>query len=359
MEASGWQPPLWYARLAAIAWRAVVIVMALSLLVAGIVGLSAIILPLVLGLLFACGLHPLFTRLRRAGLPAGLASLMSVLLIVVVIALVGWLAISAVADQWDDIEGLIEAGRELLVDTAEDAGIDPETAEAVDADLSNLAGSIADVLVGGFVQLLPTVAGFIASVMLSFLVAFFFLKDGQTMWRWIVTRLGEFGVLTDRTGRHVWKTLSGFIIGQTLIALLDATGIALGALILGVPEVAAIFMITFIGAYIPFVGAFLSGLVAVMLALGDDGLGAGIAMLVVVLIVQVLEGNVFQPWIQGRAVKLHPLIVALSVAAGGALAGLLGVFLAVPITAAGVVTLSELRAAGILGPGESPLASDH
>jgi predicted PurR-regulated permease PerM len=335
-------------------------VIALSLLVAGIVGLSAIILPLVLGLLFACGLRPVYTRLRGAGLRPALASLISVLLILAVIALVAWLAISAIVDQWDDIEVLIEAGREVLVDTAEDAGIDPETVETIDADLSNVAGSIADVLVSGFVQLVPAVAGFVTALMLSFLVAFFFLKDGPAMWRWIVIRLGELGPLTDRTGRHVWKTLSGFIIGQTLIALLDATGIALGALVIGVPEVGAIFMLTFVGAYIPFIGAFLSGLVAVLLALGDEGLGAGVAMLVVVVLVQALEGNVFQPWIQGRAVRLHPLIVALSVAAGGALAGLLGVFLAVPVTAAGVVALSELRAAGILGPGDdSRLQREH
>ena len=127
MEATGWQPPLWYARLAGIAWRAVVIVVALSLLVTGIIGLSAIILPLVLGLLFACGLNPLSTRLRRARLPGALAALLSVLLVVAVLVLVGWLGVRAIVDQWGDIEQLIEAGREVLVDTAEDVGIGDDT----------------------------------------------------------------------------------------------------------------------------------------------------------------------------------------------------------------------------------------
>ncbi len=144
--------------------------------------------------------------------------------------------------------------------------------------------------------------------------------------------------------------LTGFIVGQTAIAAVDATLIGLGAVVLGVPNAGAVFMLTLFGAYIPFIGAFLSGLLAVLMALGDSGLGGGIAMLAVVIVVQVLEGNVLQPWIQGRAVRLHPLVIALSVTAGGALAGFLGVFLAVPVTAAAVVTLSELRAAGLVGP---------
>ena len=170
------------------------------------------------------------------------------------------------------------------------------------------------------------------------------------MWRWILGRMGESAALTDRVGRRAWTALTGFIVGQTIIALADATLIGLGALLLGVPNVGAIFMLTLFGVYIPFIGAFLSGLLAVMLALGDSGMRAGVIMLIVVLAVQVLEGNVLQPWIQGRAVRLHPLVVALSVTAGAALAGFLGVFLAVPVTAAGFVMLSELRQAGILGP---------
>ena len=108
-------------------------------------------------------------------------------------------------------------------------------------------------------------------------------------------------------------------------------------------------MITFFGAYVPYIGATVAGFVAVLLAVGDGGLDRGLAMLSVVLAVQVLEGNVLQPWIQGKAVELHPLVIALAITAGGALAGFLGVFLAVPVTAAGVVALSELRAAGVVG----------
>jgi predicted PurR-regulated permease PerM len=169
------------------------------------------------------------------------------------------------------------------------------------------------------------------------------------MWRWIVATFDTSDGLVDRVGQRVWPVLTSYILGQTAIAAIDATLITLGAVVLGVPEVGAIFVITFVGAYIPFIGATVAGFVAVMLAIADGGIAKGVTMLAIVLGVQLLEGNVLQPWIQSRAVRLHPLVIALAITAGGALAGFLGVFLAVPVTAAGFVALSELRAAGVLG----------
>jgi predicted PurR-regulated permease PerM len=151
----------------------------------------------------------------------------------------------------------------------------------------------------------------------------------------------------------VWHVLTGFMLGQTMIAALDASCIALGALLLGVPEVGAIFTLTFIAAYIPFIGAFVAGAMACLLAVSEGGIDLGIAMLVVVLVVQQVESNVFQPWIQGRSVRVHPLVVALAVVLGGAIAGFLGVFLAVPVAASAIVTAAVLRDAGIL-PGPHP-----
>lgn len=351
---TAWRPPLWYDRLGGIAWRAVIVVVAAALLVSGIVGLSAVILPVTLGLFFACGLHPINVRLNRRGLPRALSALIAVTLVVLAIVLVIWLTIRAVVDQWADLTALFARGQATLVDASTDAGVASSTATSVGADISAFATDVAELLVRGAVHLVPTVAGFVATVLLSFVVAFFFLKDGAIMWRWILGRMGESAELTDRVGRRAWNALTGFIVGQTAIAAADASMITLGALILGVPNAGAVFMLTFIGAYIPFIGAFLSGLLAVLLALGDSGLQGGIAMLVIVVAVQVIEGNVLQPWIQGKAVSLHPLVIALSVAAGGALAGFLGVFLSVPITAAGFVMLAELRQAGILGPAPLP-----
>jgi predicted PurR-regulated permease PerM len=347
---SRWSPPLWYDRISGVAWRFIVAVAALSLLVSGIVAMSTVVLPVVLGLLFACALTPVARRLRRAGLSSGLSAFAALQVLIVALVAVCWLTLDAVVDQWPHINELLDSAQSTLEDWAADRGLDETTAASVSSQLGNAVGRTLDLLLTGLVHILPTLASLVTTLVLSLLVAFFFLKDGATMWRWITVRTGSGEELTNRIGKRVWTTITGFILGQTAISAIDATFISLGAAILGVPEPLAIFMLTFFGAYIPFIGAFLSGLLAVMLAVGDGGITEGLIMLLIVLAVQVIEGNVLQPWIQGRAVRLHPLVIALSVTAGGAIAGFLGIFLAVPATAAGFVALSELRAAGMAGP---------
>jgi len=349
-----WRPPLWYDRLGGIAWRAVVITVAVVAFVSGLIALSSVIVPLVLGLLFACGLQPISRRLDRRELPPWLSALVATLALFTVVVLVAWLTVRLVVDQWSAISSTLASGQATLEDEAGEQGIAPSTAASIGEDVSELASSIVEVVVNGVVQFVPVAASVVATVLLSFVVAFFFLKDGAVMWRWIVANLGDLGELTDRTGRRVWATLTGYIVGQTVIAFADATLITLGAAVLGVPQLGAVFMLTLFGAYIPYIGAFLSGLVAVLLAVGDAGIDTGVAMLGIVIAVQVLEGNVLQPVIQGRAVRLHPLVIALCVTAGAALAGFLGVFLAVPVAAAAFVALAELRRAGIVGPAVAP-----
>jgi putative heme transporter len=350
---SRWEPPLWFDRLGGVAWRCVIVIVAGAIVVSGVVALSAVIVPVVLGLLFTCVLGPVSAGLGRRGVPTSMAAGLAVRLLTCALVAVVWLTINAVVDQWPEIQTLIDDGRITLTDAAEDNGMSPQTAENLEDASSAAVTEIVDLLFHGVIQLVPTIAGVITAVVLSLLVAFFFVKDGASMWRWIVARFDTRDGIVDRVGLRVWPVVTGYILGQTAIATIDASLIALGALVLGVPEVGAILVITFFGAYIPYIGATIAGFVAVMLAVADGGIDQGVAMLVVVLVVQLLEGNVLQPWIQGRAVRLHPLVVALSVAAGGALAGFLGVFLAVPVTAAGVLALSELRAAGVLGSREA------
>jgi predicted PurR-regulated permease PerM len=355
---SRWEPPLWFDRLGGVAWRGIAIVVAGVLLVAGIVGLSAVILPVVLGLLFTSVLRPLALWLRGRGVPNSIASALSVLALMIALVGVVWLTVKAVVDQWPQIEMLIAEARTTLADLAEDNGVSDETASTLEHGASDAVGEVVNLLFHGVIQLAPTIAALITAIILSLLVTFFFLKDGASMWRWIVVRFDPREGVVDQVGQRVWPVVTGYMLGQSAIAAIDASMIALGALILGVPNVGAIAVITFFGAFIPYIGALVAGFVAVMLAIADGGIGRGVAMLAVVILVQLIEGNILQPWIQGRAVKLHPLVVALSVAAGGALAGFLGVFLAVPITAAGFVALSELRAAGVLGPRVPSVDSD-
>jgi predicted PurR-regulated permease PerM len=346
-----WQPPMWYDRLGGIAWRAIAIVVFVGIIVFGLIAFSVVILPVLLGLLFTCALQPVSQSLERRRVPHSLAAALAVLVLLALMVAVVWLTVNAVVDQWPEIEALIEEGRATLVDAADDVGLELDAAATLDDHVGEAVGTVVGTLLGGLFGLVPTVAGIITTLVLSLFVTFFFIKDGVAMWRWVVSRTGDERGLVERIGWRVWTSLTGYVLGQSAIAAVDAALIAAGALILGVPEAGAILVITFFGAFVPYIGATVAGFVAVILAVSDGGVGRGLVMLAVVLGVQVLEGNVLQPWIQGRAVRLHPMIIALSVVAGGALAGFLGVLLAVPIAAAVVVALSELRAAGVVGPG--------
>jgi putative heme transporter len=346
---AGYQAPLWLDRLAGVAWRFVVVMVAVSAMVGIIIGFESVILPLFLGLLFASALDPINRILRRRGVRPGLAALAAIVVLAALVGLVAWTTIQAVADEWTSITTDLDIGVERLVESAEDAGASAETAQDVADDVEVAVATIIDWIVIGVTHVLPVVAGIATTVVLGLLVAYFFLKDGASMWHWTVQLASGSGDLVDRIGQRIWTTISGYILGQAAIASIDATLITLGALILGVPHAGAILLLTFLGAFVPYIGALLAGAFAVLLAVSEGGVTRGIVMLIIVVAVQFVEGNVLQPWIQGRAVRLHPLVVALSVVAGGALAGFLGIFLAVPVTASAFVALDELRKAGLLG----------
>jgi predicted PurR-regulated permease PerM len=137
----------------------------------------------------------------------------------------------------------------------------------------------------------------------------------------------------DRAGGRAWDVLGGFVRGTAQVATIDAVLIGLGLWLLGVPLAFALAVLVFMGSFVPYVGAFFSGLVAVLVAFADGGWELALAVLVLVLLVQFVEGTFLQPLIQSRSVHLHPAVVLLAVTAGGSLFGIAGAYLAVPVTA--------------------------
>ena len=144
--------------------------------------------------------------------------------------------------------------------------------------------------------------------------------------------------------RRAYEAVEGFMRGTSFIALIDAVCITLGLLVLDVPGAVGLGALVFVGAFIPYLGAFISGAVAVLVALADRGFVIALWVLGVVLAVQVLEGHVLQPMIQSRTVQMHPAMVMVAITAGASVAGVLGMLLAVPLTAAAFGVVHELRA---------------
>jgi predicted PurR-regulated permease PerM len=179
-----------------------------------------------------------------------------------------------------------------------------------------------------------TGAGIVAGVALAVAMLYFVLRDGAALWAGILERCGpEVRPAIDRAGRRAWDVLGGFVRGTATVATIDAVLIGLGLWLLDVPLAFALAVLVFLGSFVPYVGAFVSGLVAVLVGFADGGWQLALAVLALVVAVQFIEGTFLQPIIQSRMVDLHPAVILLAVAAGGSLFGIPGAYLAVPLTA--------------------------
>jgi predicted PurR-regulated permease PerM len=175
-------------------------------------------------------------------------------------------------------------------------------------------------------------------------VLFFFLKDGPELRGWCVGALPErWRERADLAADEVWSALGSYTRGVVTVAAFDGLFIGIGLLVLGVPLALSLALLTFLAAFVPIVGAVVAGTVAVLVALAAKGFGTALAVLGIVLLVQQLEGNVLHPVIMRRAVSLHPVVVVVAVATGGAIAGIAGAALAVPVVAIVRVAISSLR----------------
>ena len=308
--------------------------------------LWVILLPIVLGLLIATVLWPPTRFLRRQGWPPALAA--SVVVVVFLAAFGGLIAAIApsVADQVVELGDQASGGLQDLQERLQGPPFnidEQQIGDAVDSVIDNIQGNaqnIATTAVSGA----SAVGSGLINLLLALLLCFFFLKDGTRWVPWLSAQTGP------RAARHVaalsyktWSTLSEFIRQQALVGFIDALFIGLGLWIFDVPLVIPLAVLTFFGAFIPIIGAFVAGAFAVLIALVDEGLTTALIILGIVLLVQQIEGNVLQPIIQGRGFNLHAGVVILAVTAGGSLAGITGAFLGVPVAALIAVVYRYVR----------------
>jgi putative heme transporter len=327
-RASGW------------AWRLLICAAALAVVVTLLWYLRVIVLPAIVALTIAPALTPLADRLRRAGLGRAAPATALVLGLVAVAGLVAVVTASLV-QEYDELVVSVRAGLEDLTDWLEGDPLNVSLERDLDGSVRSAWRQGSTYLVSGARSGVSVLTGIVLVVALLY----FILRDGRELWRRLLDRFPapERGRV-DRAGLHAWRVLGGFVRGTALIAAIDATLIGIGLWILGVPLAFALAVIIFLGSFIPFVGATLSGLIAVLVALADGGPITALIALGIVLGVQFLEGNFLQPIIQSRTVDLHPAVILLAVAAGGSLFGILGAYLAVPMTAVAFAVLAGLRA---------------
>ena len=329
------------------AWAGRFILMAVAFLVLGWVATKfwTGILPALLALLFASVLWPVTNALKKIGVPYVLGAAVSLLGGFGVLAGLIWLIAPSIRDQWSTLSNQAIQGLEKLQEWVAGPPLnirDEQLNTWVDQGLAWLqdrSGELASqaLSVGGSIG-----SGFV-TLLLTLVLTFFFLKDGHNFLAFTRRLVGrKAGFHATELLTRLWNTISGYIRTQAIVSLVDAVFIGLGLVLLGVPLAFPLAVITFIAGFIPMVGAFTAGALAVLVALVSNGPYTALFTLLLILAVQQLEGNILQPLLQSRVMQLHPVVVLLAVLLGGVWGNIVGAFLAVPIAASIAVVLRYL-----------------
>jgi predicted PurR-regulated permease PerM len=319
--------------------------LALVVLVAGWAAgrMMPVLLPLAVAVLLATLLRPIAARLEQRGLrpalAASIAVLFAVLVLVGLIALILPPFIARLADLGSSLQEGVQRVAYSLGESL--AGMDRGE---VDRQLDQAGQKARERLGGTAMAATTSLAGALASAVLVFFLAFFMIKDGRRMWRWLLESLPERRrEAVDTVGERMWRNLTAYTRGVVFVATVDAVLIGVVLLILGIPLALPLIVLTWVAAFFPIIGAIVAGAAAVLVAMVTGGPTEALIVLGTILVVQQVEGNVLYPVVVGPRLKLHPIVVLVAVATGGTLAGIAGAFLAVPVATAGSAVVGHLR----------------
>ncbi|MBZ9597808.1 AI-2E family transporter [Streptomyces yangpuensis] len=353
----------WGMRVAAEAsWRLLLLAGMLWVLMKVISEVRLVVLAFAAAMLVTAMLQPFVVRLRRLGMPRGLATAVTAVLGFVVIGLVGWFVVWQVMENLDDLSDRVRDGINELKLWALDSPfhVTEKQINDIAKNLSETIGTNTEQITSAGLQGVTVLVEILTGMLLAMFSTLFLLYDGKRIWNWalgLVPAAARAGVAG--AGPRAWRTLTAYVRGTVIVALIDAIFIGLGLYFLDVPMAVPLAVFIFLFAFIPLVGAVISGALAVVVALVTQGVFTALMALLVVLAVQQIEGHVLQPFILGRAVRVHPLAVVLAVAAGGMIAGIGGAVVAVPLVAVTNTVVGYLKAysrdqhhlgAGMVGP---------
>jgi putative heme transporter len=341
------------------AWSLRMVFIALGAVLLGLVVQYtwSILLPLALALIITTVLEPPMRLIeRRLRLPAALSAAFVLVGSLAIIILIGFLIAPSVAGQSGQIARSANDGLQQLQDWVQKT--DFVTADQIDTFLQSIQDRLSDSassIASGVLTTVSAVTSGVVTLVITLILTFFFLRDGRKFRPWVRQLTGpQVGPHLSEVLARSWGTLGGFMRTQALVSFIDAFFIGLGLVIVGVPLAVPLAILTFFGGFVPIVGAFVVGAIAVLVALVSNGLTGALIILGVILLVQQLEGNVLSPWLQSRAMQLHPVVVLLSVTFGSTLFGIVGAFLAVPVVAVASVVLRYLNEQVARTAGETP-----
>ncbi len=298
--------------------------------------LTAVLIPVAVAILIAAILDWPVAKLAGLGLNRYVAAALVLLLTIAVVGGLMSAAIGIMVTGWSDLEVGVLAGLESLRHWLAEGplGLGGDSMSDMLAPLGDWVRQNSEAIAGNAVRWGGSATSFLASALIGLVTILFFLADGHRIGQWFVRAVGlghhdDFAARLDAG----WHALTAYARTQIVVAAVDAVGIAAGAAILGVPFAVPIGVLVFLTAFIPMIGAILSGAVAVLIALATGGLVQALLMLAVVILVQQIESNVLAPLLLGTAVKIHPWGILIGVSTATFLAGLAGALFAAPVMA--------------------------
>lgn len=330
---------------AAWCWRFLVIAAAAAVLGWLIAKFEVLVLPVVIALLITALVVPLVNLLQRVGLPRALAAILIVLGGIGLVALLLTFVTQQVAQGANDLAKQVVDGLEQIRLWVKNGPLHASDNQINDyiKRAQEVVTSSNQHVVGRVSEVGTAVGHIVAGFFIILFATYFFLADGARIWSWLVRIFPRAARgKADSSGRVAWTSLTRFVRATVLVALTDALGVVIVALALKVPFASAIGVLVFLGAFIPMIGATLSGSVAVLVALVAHGPVVALIMAGGVVAVQQLEAHVLQPFLLGRFVSVHPLGVIVAIAAGLLVAGIPGALVAVPLVAALNAVVSHL-----------------
>jgi predicted PurR-regulated permease PerM len=327
------------------AWRILVIGGAVAVLLFVLVQLNFIVIPLLVAVLLAALASPLNELLLKLRFPRWLATVSTLVIFLSVVTALVWLVINEVIRGWEKVLDRIPVIYDDLAKYLLDSPLEISETQ-LRAWFTQVTGELeinSTWLLNGALSFTSSIGAWLLGFGIAVFALVFFIHEGQKIWGFVAglfpkdARGAVFGA-----GLAGWGTLLRFVRVQVFVAFVDAVGIGLGALILGLPLVVPIAVAVFLGGFVPFIGATVTGAFAVLVALVFEGPFIAFVMLIIVVAVQQIESQIIQPLVMGKAVKIHPLGVVVAVAVGGYFAGIPGVLFAVPVVALGNVVVQYL-----------------
>jgi predicted PurR-regulated permease PerM len=340
-------PPRWLRDLGRTSW----FVVGVFALLAGIAWLGAttstITGPVIAAAIIATVTSPVVRVLDRH-MPRALAAVCVLLGLVAIAVLISILVLSGITGQIDEIANQSSKAAQKAQGWLEDLGVDSSTAAGAKDSVSKQVPNVVSTLTTGVIDAISGIASVVFGLSLAALSLFFLLKDGPMMRAWVDRHLGVPPNVAKTITGGVIRSLRGYFRGVTIVAAFNGVVVGIGALLLGVPLAGTIAVVSFVTAYIPYIGAFAAGAFAVIIALGAKGPTTAVIMLVIVLLANGLLQNIVQPFAMGAALDLNPLVVLVATIGAGCIFGTLGLILAAPLLSAAVHITRDLSRARAL-----------